>query len=107
MAYVVGSKTNAGELLLFTATFDPASLAAVTSRDDVVTVTGVRYQDDQGNPIDKCIAVHQPDAAINASPPVVNCRVTADNQITMRLSNNGAGAIDIASGLWSFYVARF
>src|SRR5438132_10847266 len=102
MSYLVGAKINAGELLLFQATYDPAALAGVTSRDDAITVTGVRYQDDQGNPIDKCIAAHEPDAAINASPVVVNCRVTADNQITVRLDNNGAGAIDIASGTWSF-----
>lgn len=107
MAYLANAKVNAGEILYLTATFDSASLAAVTSRDDVITVTGVRFQDDQSNPIDKCIAVHQPDAAINASPPVVNCRVTADNQITVRLSNNGAGAIDIASGTWGFFIARF
>lgn len=107
MSYVVGAKINAGELLKFQATFDPASLAAVTARDDAITVTGVRYQDDQGNPVDHCIAVMEPDAVISAAPVAANCRVTADNQVTVRFNNLGAGAIDIASGTFTFYIARF
>lgn len=106
MAYLASAKINASEVLLFTATFDSASLGATTARDDVITVAGVRYQDDQSNPIDKCVIAHQPDAAA-AGIGILNCRVTADNQITVRLSNASAGAVDLASGVWSFYVARF
>lgn len=106
MAYLSGAKVNSSELLLFTATYDAASLATVTARDDAITVTGVRFQDDQSNPIDKCVAAHQPDAVAQGIY-VANCRVTADNQITVRLVNPTAGSVDLASGTWSFYVARY
>jgi hypothetical protein len=106
MAYVAGAKIN-GELMAFNAvTLDPASVGIGAVADQLVTVAGVRFQDDQSNPIDICLSAQEP-AAVAAGIVVVSCRVTADNTITVRLFNPTAGAVDLASGSWLFAVGRF
>jgi hypothetical protein len=106
MAYVAGAKIN-GELMAFNAvTHDPASVSAGAVLDSAMTVTGVRFQDDQSNPIDLCLSASEP-AAVVAGIVVVSCRVTADNTVTVRLFNPTAGAVDLASGSWTVIVGRF
>jgi len=83
-------------LAVFTATYDPASLAATTSRDDAITVTGVASTDE--------VVRVEPPAAIAASVVVQGARVTGTDTITVRLTNASAGAVDVASGTWKFYV---
>lgn len=106
MAYLVGAKQNASETLYFEATFDAPSLASGASADNVITVPGVRFQDSDGNRIDICYNCMPPDAAL-ASVVVQNARVTADNTVTVRLTNASAGAVDLASGTWRFIIGRF
>lgn len=81
----------------YTATYDPASLAAVTARDDSVTVTGVLAGD--------IIVGWKPAAALTSGLSIQGVRVSADNTVIVRLNNASAGAIDGASGTWTFYVA--
>jgi hypothetical protein len=78
---------------VLTATFDPASLGAITSRDDAITFTGVVSTD-------QVIAVIPPNGILS-SVVVQNARVTATDQITVRLTNPSAGAVDVASGTWT------
>lgn len=84
-------------MAVYTAVFNPASLAAITSRDDAVTVTGVLATDE--------VVRVEPPAAILSSVVVQGARVTGADTITMRLTNPSAGAVDVASGTWKFYVA--
>lgn len=77
----------------FTATIDPASLAAGTSSDHTVTATGVKAG-----------------SAVLAAPPAAlpaglqfSAFVSGANQITLRLSNVSAGAVDAPSGAWTFF----
>jgi hypothetical protein len=80
----------------YTATFDPASLAATTARDDAITVTGVAATD-------ICIGYQAP-AALAASIDIQEARVSGANTITVRHNNASAGAVDAASGTYTFYV---
>jgi hypothetical protein len=82
---------------VYTATFDPASLASVTSRNDAITVTGVAATD-------VCVRVDPP-PAVAASVVVQEAVVTGTNTVTVRLTNPSAGAVDVASGTWTFYIA--
>jgi hypothetical protein len=80
----------------YTATYDPASLAATTARDDAITVTGVAATD--------IVVGYQAAPALTSGLSIQEVRVSAANTITVRLNNASAGAIDGASGTWTFYV---
>lgn len=82
----------------YTAVYDPASLAATTARDDAVTVTGVAATD-------VCLG-YQAAPALTSGLDIQEVRVSGANTITVRLNNASAGAIDGASGTWTFYVAK-
>lgn len=79
-------------------TFDPASVATVTSSEQDVTVTGVLATD-------VCLAVIPP-VALNAGLLVGFGRVKSANTVTVRLLNTTAGALDAASGTWRFVIGR-
>lgn len=81
----------------YTATYDPASLGAVTARDDAITVTGVAATD--------IVVGYQAAPALLSGLSIQEVRVSGANQITVRLNNASAGALDGASGTWTFYVA--
>ena len=82
----------------YSVTYDPASLATVTARDDAVTVPGVLSTD-------YVVAVIPP-ATLNGGMHVLTARVTAANTVTVRLYNSTAGAVDVASGTWIFLIGR-
>lgn len=83
----------------YTATHDAASLAASTARDDAITVTGVASDD-------MCIGWQGPAGQEN-DLSIQHARVTAANEITVRLANvDDLVAIDAASGTYTFYVAK-
>lgn len=81
-----------------TATFDPASVATVTTSEQDVTVADVLATD-------HCLAAIPP-VALNAGLGVVAARVKSAGVITVRLMNTTAGALDAASGTWTFVLAR-
>lgn len=81
-----------------TATFDPASVAANITAEQDVTVADVMATD---------IALAAiPPVALNAGLGVVAVRVKALNTVTVRISNCTAGALDAASGTWTFAICR-
>lgn len=82
----------------YTATYDPASLAAVTARDDTVTVTGIAATD--------VVVGYQAAAAFTSALTVQEVRASATNTVTIRLNNPSAGSVDGASGSWKFFVAN-
>src|SRR5215211_773937 len=91
-------RSDFGGVFTQAVTFDPASLATLTIRDDAVTVPGVLSTD-------WCVAVVPP-ATLNAGLHVQSARVTANNTISVRLYNSTAGALDAASGTWTFIIGR-
>jgi len=91
-------RSDLAGLQVYSVTYDPASLATVTARDDAVTVPGVLSTD-------YCVAVVPP-ATLNGGMHVLTARVTANNQVTVRLYNSTAGAVDVASGPWLFIIGR-
>jgi hypothetical protein len=79
-------------------TFDSASLATLTARDEAITVPGVLSTD-------YCVAAVPP-AAWNAGMHVQGARVTANNTVTARIYNSTAGSLDPASAAWLFIIGR-
>lgn len=80
-------------------TFDAASVGATSIADQVVTVPGVLATTDE------CLWVIPP-ATLNYGLAVQSARVTANNQITVRIFNVTGGALDAASGTWRFIIGR-
>lgn len=79
----------------WTATYDAASLAAVTSRDDAITVTGILATD--------IVVGYQLPAAFLSGMNAQEARVSGADTITLRVVNSSAGALDAASGTVTFY----
>lgn len=100
MAYSILANllTTSPALFIFTVAFDMASVASATTAEQAVTVTGVASTD-------ICIAVI-PASGLNAGLAVTGGRVTAANQVTIRISNSTAGALDPASQNYTFVVIK-
>jgi hypothetical protein len=81
---------------IVTVTFNPASVAANTSAEQSVTVTGVALGD----------VVFCNGPALNAGLGVVNARVSAANTVALAFMNNTGSAIDAASGTYTFLIMR-
>ena len=77
-----------------TVAFDMASVAANITAEQAVTVTNVAATD-------ICLSVI-PATGLNAGLSVISGRVTSANQITIRISNSTAGALDPASQNYTF-----
>lgn len=80
------------------AAFDAASLAAVTARDEALTVTGVAATDE-------VVAGRGPDA-LEAKYLIKGARATGADTVTARADNHSAAAVDPVSGTFTFYVAK-
>ena len=79
----------------WTATDDAASIGATTSQDEAVTVTGIATTDE-------ILSVRGPDA-LEARAVIKGGRASGANTITMRMENSSAGAVDPASGTYTFF----
>jgi hypothetical protein len=79
-----------------TGTFDAASLASVTARDEAITVTGVAATDE--------IPAYRGPDALEAKYILKGARATGVDTVTARADNHSAAAIDPASGTYVFYV---
>lgn len=86
------------KLLVGTATWDPVSLASGASTTTTVTVTGAVVGDTVED------ATHSQLSTIDAR---LIARVTAANTVTVKLINDGAGALDVASGTLRVVVRTF
>lgn len=86
------------KLSVFTATVNPASVAANTSAEQTFTVTGVAAGD-------VVVSATKP-SAFTAGCGLTGARVSAANTVALTFMNTSAGAIDEASETWTFVVAR-
>ncbi len=78
-------------------TFDPASVATITTAEQTVTVPGVQVGD-------IVLAVNKP--SNTAGLGIVNARVSAANTIALTLMNTTAGSVDAGSERYVFVIAR-
>lgn len=90
------TSTPITQIRAYTVTFDPASIAANTTAEQDVTVTGVTTADK--------IIVNAP--ALTAGTGIVNVRAKAADTVAVMFSNSTAGAIDNASGSYTFLAIR-
>lgn len=79
-------------------TYDPASIAANTTAEEAVTVTGVDADD-------IIIAVTKPTLTAGVAP--VHARVSAANTVQVTWVNATAGAVDPGSETYTFTVLKF
>jgi hypothetical protein len=79
------------------ATVDPASVAAGAAANTDVTVSAARTGD---------FVIARPPVALAAGLIVTSADVVTDGTIRVRVYNPTAGAIDIASGQWSFLLIK-
>jgi hypothetical protein len=76
---------------------NPASLAAQTSAETDVTITGVVVGD---------IVLMNPPESLEAGLCFSGARVSDDDTVSVRLSNVTGGAVDGASRTWGYLVVR-
>ena len=88
-------ETKIDSIRYYTFTFDPASVAAATTAEQTVTVTGLLAGD-------VVIAVNKPTAT--AGIGVVNARVSAANTLALTFVNATAAPVDAASETWGVVV---
>lgn len=94
---ISASISQANVINVFTETVDLGSVAANTSEEEQITVTGVGVND-------IVLAVIPP--ALSAGIMVGPCRVSAANTVQLQVMNTTAGAIDRTSEAgWRFVVA--
>ena len=74
----------------YTATIDPASVAANTVAEETFTVTGLTVGD--------MVVVNPP--SLSAGLGIAGVRVSAADTLAIRFVNPTAGALDQASGTW-------
>lgn len=91
------SRGNLGRVFAVSVTFNPASVAAATSAEQTVTVSGVKTGD-------IVIAVNKPSAT--AGVGIVNARVSAADTVALTFMNATAGAVDPASEVYTFVIGR-
>lgn len=86
-------------LRTYTVVNDLASIAANTTVDVAITVTGIVAA------TDRIVDFRVPAALINGLV-VQRAAITADNTVTLRISNVTAGALDAASGNFDFIIEK-
>lgn len=91
-------RSDFGGIFTQAVTYDPASLATLTIVDNAITVPGVLSTD--------WVVAVVPPATLNAGLSVQSARVTANNTVSVRMYNSTAGALDAASGTWTFIIGR-
>lgn len=75
------------------ATVDPASIAANTTGETAVAISGIRAGK-------SAVVFVNPPSTLNAGMGVAGAYVSADDEVKIRLLNTTAGAIDVASATW-------
>lgn len=84
------------QIRVYSATIDPASVAAATSAEQTFTVTGLTTADK--------VLVSKPTAT--AGLGIVNARVSAADTLALTFMNATAGAIDAASESYTIVAFR-
>ena len=100
-ALLVGSDVGAGtkidRIRKVTAAVNPAEIAAVETGDTAVEITGVAAGD--------VVLVNPP--ALEAGLVFGGAFVSDTDEVTVRIGNITAGAIDAASATWTFFIVQF
>jgi hypothetical protein len=91
------ARGNIAKMFAVSVTFDPASVATITTAEQTLTVTGVQVGD-------IVIAVNKP--TNTAGVGIVNARVSAANTVALTFVNPTAGSVDAASESWIFVFGR-
>ena len=87
---------NIARIFAIAVTFDPASVATITTAEQTTTVTGLRVGD--------FVISQKP--TNTAGVGVVNARVSAADTLALTFVNPTAGAVNAASETWQFLVFR-
>ena len=87
---------NIARIFAVSATFNPASVATITTAEQSVTIQGLAVGD--------FVITQKP--TNTAGVGVVNARVSAANTLSVTFVNPTAGAVDAASETWQFLVFR-
>ena len=94
----VEQRADFGGVFFVNVTVDLADLTTAAATDVAITVPGVLSTD-------ICIAAMGP-VALDYGLHVQSARVTAANQITVRMQNTTGGNINEASGVFLFVIGR-
>lgn len=87
---------NIARMFAVSVTFNPASVATITTAEQTTTVAGLRVGD--------FVITQKP--TNTAGVGVVNARVSAADTLALTFVNPTAGAVDAASETWQFLVFR-
>jgi hypothetical protein len=87
---------NIARIFAVSVTFDPASVATITTAEQTTTVRGLKVGD--------FVVWQKP--TNTAGVGVVNARVSATDTLALTFVNPTAGGVDAASETWSFLVFR-
>lgn len=79
----------------FAVAINPASIAANSTSEETVTVTGLTTQD--------VVVLNKP---THTADIVLNCRVTADDTLSVTFANLSGGAIDLGEETYRGYAIR-
>ncbi len=85
------------DIRVYVVTFNPASVATITTAEQDITVTGVTTQD-------VVLSVSKP--TLTAGLGLANARVKAANTVAVTFVNPTAGAVDAAEEAYTIVVAR-
>jgi hypothetical protein len=87
---------NIARIFAISVTFNPASVATITTAEQTTTIQGLLVGD--------FVLWQKP--TNTAGVGVVNARVSAANTLALTFVNPTAGAVDAASEVWTFLVFR-
>jgi hypothetical protein len=91
------TETKISQIMLYSVTINPASVASATSAEQTFTVTGLAVGD-------VILAVNKPTAT--AGVGIVNMRVSAADTLALTFMNSTAGAVDPASETYLIVAMR-
>lgn len=92
----IRSLSNIAKMFGAEVTFNPASVAAATTAEQTVTVSGVKVGD--------FVIAMKP--TLTAGVTIGNVRVSAADTVAIQFVNATAGAVDPGSETWKFLVFR-
>ncbi len=81
-----------------TVSVDPASIDTLAVGEVTVTVTGAAVGD--------AVIMHPPAAGLTAGLIVADARVSATNEVKVRIYNSTAGAVNEAAANWIYTLIR-
>ena len=90
-------ETQIKQIMVYTPTINPASVASATSAEQTFTVTGLQAGD-------IVVAVNKPTATTGVG--IVGARVSAADTLALTFMNSTAGAVDPASEVYTVVVMR-